>query len=110
MSRAIEDAPIELTTVLATVNLVRPLLEQFSYLRCEISLPEDTRLVLASALSTTWTVIIRIQRACKYRGEDVDMKRRLRWAFVEKREVKRLLKELRNAQTGLVFALEPLKL
>ena len=107
---SIDDAPAELRQISATIASVPSILEELSSLHNEYIQLIESDSGLRSALSMTEAVLRRIMKACRYRGEDIRFRTRLRWAFLEKNQVSKLLSQLQTAQIALLFSLKPIEM
>lgn len=108
--RAIEDSPTELKSLSETVATVPVILRQLNSFDDDFLRDRELCAALRSALSNTETVLQRVKNACYDSGEDFRLRRRLRWALLEKKEVTKLISQLQTAQIGVFIALKPFQL
>lgn len=110
--KAIEDAPHELQSLSLRVTLVSSTLEQILALRPRLDdgdaqlLPLDLRMGLALSLQMSYEALQKLKRLCSRAEERGDLHLRLRWALLEKRAIREILKQLGKAENDLALGLQ----
>jgi hypothetical protein len=108
---AMDDAPAEIQRTRDKIVLLKVFLDDFqlfvNHFDDQVLLPLYLRQILRNAIHSVFEAIIEIQRTCSV-ANGVDMKtkmRRLKWALIERHQMKKLLQRLANAENNLTFSL-----
>ena len=108
---AMDDAPAEIQRTRDKIVLLKVFLDDFqlfvNHFDDQVLLPLYLRQILRHAIHSVFEAVIEIQRTCSV-ANGVDMKtkmKRLKWALVERHQMKKLLQRLTNAENNLAFSL-----
>ena len=114
ISQAIKQAPAEIQNATAEVELVRSSLEQVLYLWPEMDdgyeLPINLRRAFAAALRQCHAALMELKEACGFKNSGTTLKRKLKWALVERKQVEEARSKIANAESHLILVMHTLSL